>query len=482
MKTAEEYVASLRNLRRPVYWQGRCIENVVDDPSFRPHINAAAKTYEMAENPVHQALATTSSHLTGEQINVFTHIPHSPADLVNKVKVLRAIGQQTGSCFQRCVGWDALSSLYSTTYDIDHKEGTSYHGRLREFLTYVQKNDLMSDGAMTDPKGDRNLPPHRQPDPDQYVRIVERRSNGIVVRGAKIHQTGAINSHEIIVMPTSAMGPEDRDYAVSFAVPADTSGVVYIFGRQTNDGRKLEGAIDQGNASYGLVGGEALVVFEDVFVPWERVFLCGEGGYAGALVERFASYHRQNYGGCKVGVIDVLIGATLEIADMQGVLGASHVRDKITEMVHLNETLYAGSLACSYEGKPTASGSYFVDPLLANITKLNVTRFIYEVARLAQDIAGGFIATMPTETDLRDPVVGKHVERYLSGAHGVCAEHRMRIGRLIENMTGGTALVEAMHGAGSPQAMRIMIGRQANVEHKRRLARRLAGVPDPAAT
>ena len=401
MKTPEEYVESLRGRQLEIYYMGERIDDPIDHPAFRPHINSAALTYAAQPHGLDTAdVMRVKSHLTGETINRFTHIHQSTDDLINKVKMLRAIGNHTGSCFQRCVGLDALNALYVVTYDLDQQFGTPYHQRLIEYLKYVQANDLMCGGAMTDPKGDRGLPPGEQADPDLYLHIVARRDDGLVVRGAKVHQTGVINSHELIVMPTTSLGPTEGDYAVAFALPVDTSGLIYIFGRQTNDSRKEEGCIDQGNATYGIVGGEALVVFDDVFVPWERVFMCGETQFAGQLVETFAAYHRQNYGGCKTGVADVLIGATALLADYQGVGKASHVRDKLTEMVHLTETLYCCSIACSAQGQPTPAGSYFVDPLLANTTKLNVTRNVYEIARLAQDIAGGFIATLPSEHDL----------------------------------------------------------------------------------
>jgi len=224
------------------------------------------------------------------------------------------------------------------------------------------------------------------------------------------------------------------------------------------------------------VGGEAITILEDVFVPWERVFMYGEWQFAGLLVERFASYHRQNYGGCKGGVADVIIGATATAAEYNGVGKASHIKDKVTEMIHLTETLYSGSLACSCEGRPTASGAYFVDPMLANVVKHNVTRLIYEISRLSQDIAGGLIATLPSEKDLKHEKVGKYLEKYFKGAAGISTEDRIRIMRLLENMTAGTALVESMHGAGSPQAQRVMILRQGNLEHKKRLAQKLAGI------
>ncbi|MDP7469273.1 MAG: 4-hydroxyphenylacetate 3-hydroxylase C-terminal domain-containing protein, partial [Dehalococcoidia bacterium] len=346
-----------------------------------------------------------------------------------------------------------------------------------DYLKMVQEKDLMPSGSMTDPKGDRSLSPGEQADPDLYLHIVERREGGIVVRGAKAHITGSVNSHEHLVMPTTAMKEGEEDYAVCFAVPVDAPGVLHIFGRQTNDDRKCAGcSIDVGNPEFGIVGGEALVVFEDVFVPWERVFLYGEVDFAYPMVERFATFHRQNYGGCKPGLGDVLIGATASIADAQGTSRAAHIREKTAEMIRLNETLYCCSIACSNQGYKTPSGAYYPDPLLANVAKLNATNLFYEMARLAQDIGGGVLATLPSEQDMNDPMLSKYIDKYFKSVADVPTEHRIRLLRLIETMTCGTALVETMHGAGSPQAMRIMLQRQANLEQKKRLAQKLAGI------
>ncbi len=393
----------------------------------------------------------------------------------------RLLGQKTAACFQRCVGMDAFNAVYSTTYETDKKYGTHYHDNFVKFMLYVQEHDLTVDGAMTDPKGDRSKAPHEQADPDIFLRVVERRPDGIVVRGAKAHQTGVLNSHEVIVMPTISMKPEDKDYAVSFAVPMDTPGIYMIIGRQSCDTRKTEGSeMDVGNAEFG--GVEALTVFDDVFVPNDRIFQNGETEFSGMMVERFAGYHRQSYGGCKVGVGDVLIGAAAVAADYNGAAKASHVKDKLIEMTHLNETLYCCGIACSAEGHPTESGAYLIDLLLANVCKQNVTRFPYEIVRLAEDIAGGLMVTAPSEADFRDPKLGPVIEKYLKGVNGVSTENRLRILRLIENLALGTAAVgyrtESMHGAGSPQAQRIMIARQGNLEHKKQLAKALAHIKE----
>ena len=481
LMTGEQYIESIRAMKMNVYMFGKKIDCPVDDPILRPSLNSVRMTYDLAQMPEYEDLMTAVSPYTGKRVNRFTHIHQSTGDLIKKVKMQRLLGQKTAACFQRCVGMDAFNAVFSTTYETNQKYGTCYHENFRKFMTYVQDNDLTVDGAMTDPKGDRSKAPHQQADPDLFLRVVERRADGIVVRGAKAHQTGVLNSHEVIVMPTQSMKPEDKDYAVSFAVPMDTPGITMIIGRQSCDTRKLEGSeMDVGNSEFG--GVEALTIFDNVFVPNDRIFLNGEAEFAGMMVERFAGYHRQSYGGCKVGVGDVLIGAAAVAADYNGAAKASHVKDKLIEMTHLNETLYACGIACSAEGHPTQSGNYIIDLLLANVCKQNVTRFPYEIVRLAEDIAGGLMVTAPGEADMKDPKLGPVIDKYLRGVSSVSTENRLRILRLIENLALGTAAVgyrtESMHGAGSPQAQRIMIARQGNLEHKKELAKALAHITE----
>lgn len=474
--TKADYVQSLKDRKVVIYYNGRLVEDRSSHPGFVPHINSAAMTYELARMPEYEDLMTAKSHLTGKKISRFTHIHQSVDDLIRKVQMLRLISHETASCYQRCVGFDALNAVYMTTYEIDEKYGTSYFKRFEAYLKKIQEENFMLVGGMTDPKGDRSKRPSEQADPDLFTRVIEKRNDGIVISGAKAHQTGAVNSHEIIIMPTQAMGPGDEAYAVVAAVPLDAPGVTLIFGRQTNEERKVEGSIDAGNVNFGMVGGEALVIFEDVFVPWDRVFMCGEADFCGTLVERFATLHRQNYGGCKGGVVDIMVGATALAAEYQGTLKASHIKDKLVEMTHLAETVYSGSVACSAMGSKTKSGAYYPDPLLANCTKYNVTQHIYEVSRLAHDVAGGILATLPFEQDLHHPEIGKHVEKYMKGIEGVSTEARMKVLRLLENMTGGTALVESMHGAGSPQSQRVMYQRLGKLPEKMRMAKKLAKV------
>ena len=479
---AEEYIESLRKLNTKVYLFGERVENFVDHPIIRPSVNSVAMTYELAQQEEYKDIMTAYSDLTGKRVNRFCHLHGSTEDLVMKVKMQRLLGQKTGSCFQRCVGLDAINAVYSTTFEMDRKYGTDYHERFISFVKYVQEKDLTVDGAMTDPKGDRSLSPSEQSDPDLFLRVVEKNHKGIIVNGAKAHQTGAVNSHVHLIMPTQAMKDKDRDYAVSFAVPSDAEGVFMIYGRQSCDTRKLEGSgcMDCGNCKFG--GQEALVVFDHVFVPWKWVFMCGEYDFAGMLVERFAGYHRQSYGGCKVGVGDVLIGAAALAAQANGVERASHIKDKLIEMTHLNESLFSCGIACSALGHETKAGNYEIDNLLANVCKQNVTRFPYEISRLAEDIAGGLMVTMPSGADFESREIGEYCKKYFAGVSDMDTMDRMKILRLIENLTLGTAAVgyrtESMHGAGSPQAQRIMISRQWDLDKKKDMARLLTGIKE----
>ncbi len=434
----------------------------------------------MAFMPEYEDLMTCTSQFTGHKINRFNNIHRDTDDLNKKVKLQRLMGQRTAACFQRCVIMDMANAFYSTTYEIDKKYNTDYFERFKKYIIKCQDEDLIVAGALTDPKGDRSAKiGGDEQDKDLYLHVVERRPDGVVVNGAKCHLTGATNAHEVVVLPTQAMRPGQEDYAIAFHIPLDAPGITMIVGRQSCDTRKMEDIadIDLGNAQYG--GVEALTVFDHVFVPNENIFLDGEVEFAGVLVERFAGYHRNSYGGCKTGVGDVVIGTASLIAEYNGIEKASHVKDKLIEMTQLNELLYCAGIASSAEGYPTEAGNYMVDLLLANVCKLNVTRFPYEIVRLMEDIAGGIMVTAPSEADLRSEEVGHYVEKYMVG-HGVDAENRLRALRLCENIALGTAAVgyrtESMHGAGSPQAQKVMITRQGNFEQKKALAKRIAGI------
>jgi 4-hydroxybutyryl-CoA dehydratase/vinylacetyl-CoA-Delta-isomerase len=469
--SGEEYVESLRGRDLRIFFMGERVDEPADHPVIRPSINAVAATFDLANDDPDLASV--------DGVNRFLHVTTSAGDVVAQNKMQRRLGQITGTCFQRCVGMDAINSLHSITHEIDAAHDTGYHERFMTWLSEAQRLNLVIGGAMTDVKGDRSKGPSEQEDPDLFVRIVERREDGIVLRGAKAHQTGCINSHWFLVMPTIRLTEGDRDWAVVCAIPVEAEGITYVYGRQSCDTRAMDGDIDVGNAEYA--GQEALIVLEDVFVPWEHVFMDGEHEFAAELVERFTAYHRRSYV-CKSGVGDVLIGAAALVAEYNGVERASHIRDKLVEMAHLNETIYGGGIGASHESFERPSGVWEPDGMLANVCKHNVTRFPYEIGRLAQDLAGGAVVTLPSQADFESEEVGGLLEKYFAAKPGVPTEWRIRVLRLIENMTMGRNavgyLTESLHGAGSPQAQRVVMARQMDLDGKKGFARRLAGIDD----
>jgi 4-hydroxybutyryl-CoA dehydratase/vinylacetyl-CoA-Delta-isomerase len=480
IRTGAEYIDSLRGRKLKVYLFGERVDEPVDHPVIRPSVNAVAETYDLAlRSP---ELGTALSPYTGTRVNRFLHIAESAADLVNQNKMQRRMGQLTGTCFQRCVGMDALNSLHSVTYEIDEAHNTPYHGRFLEFVRAMQSQGLVIGGAMTDVKGDRSKAPHQQADPDMFVHVTRRTDDGVYITGAKAHQTGCLNSHWLIVMPTMRLGEADKDYAIVGALPVEADGITYIYGRQSCDTRSMDGELDAGNAKFA--GQEAMIIFDDVFIPNDLIFMDGETEFASMLVERFTCYHRRSYV-CKSGVGDVLIGAAATVADYNGVDKASHIRDKLVEMTHLNETIYSTGIASSYQASAMKSGVYLNDDMIANVCKHHVTRMPYEIGRLAQDLAGGLMVTMPSQKELEHPEIGSVIRKYLQGRPEIATEDRMRIMRLIENMTLGRNavgyLTESLHGAGSPQAQRIQIARQAQLGFKKALAKTLAGIAPDAA-
>jgi len=474
VKTKEEYIQSLRQLKPNAYMGGKKITNIVDNPRLRPGIEATGATYELAQMDEYRDLMLTYSPLIDETVNRFTLPPGSIEDLVARVKINRALGNWVGTCHQRCTGLDCLSALSIVTYDIDQKHGTNYFERFSNFLKYIQRNDLICNAGVTDVKGDRSLGPNEQEDKDMYLHVVKRLGDGIVVRGAKAHQTGSLSSHEIIVLPTRALRKGEEDYAVAFAIPNDTTGLIHVVGRSSLDSREIEGC-DIGNIRYSKYC--PTVIFDDVFIPWERVFMCGEIEFAVDMVVKFSSYHRQSHGGCKSGKIDCMTGAAFTMMDYSGTSKAGHLKQKIIDMIHRAETLYGCSLAASYEGKKQASGTYFIDTVLANASKIHEGKEMAEAIRLMVDICGGYVADLPSDRDLDNPEVGHLLKKYLKGKKEVAVENRIKMYRLVEKMAMESAdTISDIHGGGSPEAHRVTILRETDLESKKAAAKRLAGI------
>ena len=477
MRTPEEYVDVLRGMKHNVYMWGQKIEKPYEHPQIRSGINAISLTYELARDPQYDGLMTATSHLSGKKINRFVHIHQNTEDLMSKVNMTRQYCRQTGGCIQRCMTADGLNALSIVTYDLDKEFGTEYHQRFLKFLARVQENDMTLNAAMSDPKGDRGVRPFEQEDPDLYLHVVEKNSDGIVIRGAKAHNTLAPYAEELLVLPTRALGKEDADYAVACAVPADAPGITLIC-RTNTPSRKV---VMESPVSSRYDHTDSFTIFDNVFVPWERVFMCGEWQYAGHIAGQFANYHRHSYCGCKPGMADIFIGMAALVADYNGIGKASHVRSKILDMVTVAEGVYACGIAASVKGQKMPSGTFLPDTIYSNVGKYQAGTHLAHEYEVVQDIAGGLIATIPSEADFLNPETGGYLTKYLKGRKGVPVEDRIRCFRLIEDMTvsrrGGTELAGGLHGGGSPETEKVAIMQNYDLEARKRMVKKLAGIP-----
>ena len=322
LMTGQQYKDSIKDLKINVYLFGEKVENQLENPITGPAIEAVALTYDLANDPEYQDKITAISHITGERVNYFTHLYQGPDDFMKRLDMMRDLARRHGMCAgARCVSGNIANGLDSITFEMDKKLGTHYHKRFRAYWEKVQREDLAVGGYITDPKGDRSKRPGQQPNPDVYLRIVEEKKEGIVVRGAKVLISGASIAHEALVMPTRGLGEDEKAYAVAFAVPTDTPGLTLLHQAPTPDFRRLTpGAkgMDFGNERYGVYN-LCQIFFDDVFVPWDRVFMCGEYEFTGSLVGRVSPTFRCVTSACKCGHRDLLLGGSAVIADYNGV-------------------------------------------------------------------------------------------------------------------------------------------------------------------
>jgi 4-hydroxybutyryl-CoA dehydratase/vinylacetyl-CoA-Delta-isomerase len=475
MRTAAEYKASLQRMRPNVYKYGKLIDDVTTHPATRRSVEGHAQIFEAAQKDAYRDILTTASLLTGERISRYLSVIGSADDMVMNVRMKRLMFNLTGTCTGgRCVGFNAINSMWAATYDMDAELGTHYHERIRRWLTQAQRDDIALAGALTDPKGDRSKRPKEQKDPDMSLRLVDRRSDGgIVVRGAKVMIAGAAAANEVFVLPGTGYKEDESDYAISFAIPRDIQGLTVVEARHPSDGRDLESGFDNPVELGGITQGYLL--FEDVQVPKERVFMAGEWKHSMKAVLNFIAPYRSAIGGCVAGQGDVMVGAAALMARANG-LSERVFREKLVQMTVNNETTFGMGVAASVMGKLHPSGVWVPDAKLANVNKVHVATLPYETKRLAQDIAGGIAETgcLPSSEDINSPVYGELLQKYLKA--GTDGETRARIARLIEWLTIGEGVPGCMHGGGSPDGAKLMINALADIETNIKLARRVANL------
>ncbi|HEY47748.1 MAG TPA: aromatic ring hydroxylase [Anaerolineae bacterium] len=473
MITSQEYRERIKALRPNVYIDGELVSR--DDPRIEPGMNVIALTYDLPQEKKYEDLFTATSHLTGEKINRFCHVHRSTDDLMKKQEMTRLYCHKSGGCIQRCMGIDAVNALSVMTYEIDQVHQTEYHQRFLAYLEYFQENDLCANCAQTDVKGDRKKRPHQQVDPDLYLRVVERRKDGIVVRGAKAHNTVAPYADEIIVIPTRFLTEEEADWAVACAIPADAEGVKLICRPTAFRPRKL---LDAPIAHFGDV--ESLTIFDDVFVPWERVFMCGEQEFGGPLALLFALYHRHSYTGCKPATSDVLMGMAALVAEYNGIEDEKHVQQKLADMISVAELVYAAGIAAAVKGQQAPSGTYVPEVIYSNVGRRHAGENIYHEFEIVADLAGGLSATLPLEGDFLSEETGPLLAKYMMRNPNISAEDQHRCFRMISDVIcssmGGVSQIAGLHGGGSPVMETITVLRNYNLEAKKRIAKDLAGI------
>ena len=476
LRTRQEYLSALKRMRPNIHKFGRLIEDVTTDPATRRTVESHARGIDAAHDPALADIFTTTSNLTGETIHRNTSLMTTPEEMIANSKFKREMYHQTGSCTGGlCVGWNGLNVMWSTTQEIDEALGTDYHARLKAWGLKFQEKGLLVAGALTDAKGNRKLKPHQQENLDANLRIVEQRDDGVVIRGAKLMICGVAASDEIFLMPGGVYREEDKDFALACVVPRDVEGLTIVETRHPSDGRDLEEGFDN-PCQTGIT--QAYLLFEDVFVPKERVFMAGEYKFTAPILARFTATYRACIGACVAGQGDVMVGAAALIARAHG-LSAKTFRDKLTQMEVLNETTFTMGVGAIALGQSHPAGTWLADPLTSHTNKIHVATLPYEVKRLCQEIGGGIVETgcLPSYQDLTSPDYGHLIEKYLVAGQG-SAETRARLARLIEWLTIGGGVPGCMHGGGSPDGARMVVFSVSPLEKYASLAKDLAGVTE----
>jgi 4-hydroxybutyryl-CoA dehydratase/vinylacetyl-CoA-Delta-isomerase len=480
LKTANEFLDTIKKMKPRVYIGGKWVKNLLDNPVTRSMVMANAAMYSLAEDPAHKEVMVATSHLTGEPINRNLNVARNIHDLDMRQEMALLTSQTVGTCNYRCVGCDALNSVAATTWEMDRDLGTKYNERFNAWLKYAQANDLAVSGAITDAKGDRKKRPTQQDEIDSFVHLDEKRDDGIVVSGIKVSQSGAIGSHETLVLPGGGLKDDEGQFALAFVVQNSVPGLTYIcqYNAYSAEREMCGDESELGNPIYGQRE-TSTMVFDKVFIPWDRVFLCGETKYCGKMVTRFAKAHRMNCGGaCKVGFADLIIGGTMLAAEYIGVEKVPHIQEKIIDMVRLSETSHACAIAAAMKGReePKGSGVYLPDDLFGNAAKLNIAHGFWEIIKNAGDIGGGLVVTMPRLKDLEDPEVGPALKKAFAAA--APAEKRLKVAKFLQHWSAGLHGPGTWHGAGAPQTQRFMFTVLTDFEKKKKMAKKLMGMKE----
>ena len=480
LMTPEEFEASLVGRNLKVFMNGKRVEDILENKNTRTVVESNKASYAWALDPEYRDVMSCYSPLVDEVVNRYTHVSSSTDDLVKKAEAGAFTAERLGTCIYRCVGFDAFHALASTTWEMDRDLGTDYHDRFLEYLKMVQRKDLSVAGALTEPRGRRDQKTLAWPDPFLSLKLVDKNEHGIVVQGAKINISGAYASHELVVLPQAAHFEVEEDYAIAFAVPTDTEGLIYVcqYSPYSAERDQVDNIEELGNPVFGQRE-TSMIIFDNVFVPWERVFHCGEVPYSIKFVSRYAKTHRMTCGGtCKVGFMNQIIGAAKLIQEYKGMEKAAHINDQLMEMVVLRETARACGMAAASKGieEPEGSGVFLPDEIMGNVSKLNVCNSFWRVMALAGDIGGGLVVTMPSMKELENPEVKDYVEQFYNFGSDESTKNIMKVHKLLQNWTAGQHGVGTWHGAGPVMAQKIMLQRVIDYEHEKNLVKQTLSI------
>jgi 4-hydroxybutyryl-CoA dehydratase/vinylacetyl-CoA-Delta-isomerase len=477
LKTRHEYLESLRKLKPNIYKFGQLITDVTQHPATKRTVESHARNFDAADDPKLTDIYTTTSSFTGEKIHRWNSMMQSSDDLISNMKMKRQNYRRTGSCTGGvCVGWNAQNVMWAITQDMDVEYGTHYHDRLKAWILAAQEQGLVVSGALTDAKGDRSLKPSQQADPDLNLRIKKIRKDGILIQGAKLMICGVAASNEIFLLPGGAYQDSDKDYAVCCVVPRDIDGLTIIEATRPSDQRDLGEYAEGEVPNTGITQG--LLLFENVFVPIERVFMCGEAKYTGKFIQYFTANYRACIGACVSGQGDVMIGASILTARANG-LSSKTFMNKLVDMSINNQVTYGLGVGACALGTQHPSGSFFADSLTAHTNKVMVATLPYETKRLTQEIGGGMVETgcLPSYKDFKDERYGKILQKYYK-AGPASAETRYRSARLAEWLTIGGGVPGCMHGGGSPDGARLVVRFSTPLEEYVEYAKALMGIEE----
>ncbi len=472
------YRESLRKYKPTVYVDGQLIDSVVDAPSLQPGVNALSVSYDFAHDPALAPLMLANQTMSGKTVNRMLHINESAGDLLNKLEAIRLLCQETG-CAQRYLAHDALNGIGQAMAKLDDASGaTENRAKFAAYLQHVQDQDLTLGIAMTDAKGDRSKRPSQQLNQDVYVHVVERNAKGIVISGTKAIVTAAPYVHEFLVMPSRNMREEDKDFALCCAVPVDAPGITIVARPAGRPGEKPEHGAPLFSRKYGQSTG--VVIFDKVFVPWERVFLAGEWAFSGDVTYNYATHHRHSCIGARAGFGDLLIGAGALMCEANGLDPdkKANLRDPMVELIKITEGFYACGVAASvYAVEDPYSKTFMPEPVYSNIGKLLLSTQIYDMHRLAHEVSGGLIVALPGPDEDHNPATAATLSEVLRANPSVPYDKRIEVSRFIEDLTasyqGGWYSLISLHGGGSPTALKQEIWRHYPVGDKVGLVERL---------